>query len=433
VSVKEPVALILGYDALGGVEPAVQAVKAASLVPMLILNRTGADYTRWLSDDLVIRSNNVNRDHSALAKEIVGRVGNDRAIRVILNSQDRMWPCYLDLRASFPRATGVSPRAITRTSVKPNLRYLTKGTDLGVAYVLLSRRRVEHGTELKEPALRRLIASAGQVIVKPVMGMAGLGVTRVSDGGGLERALGQATRKALAVQTEAFGDRISVEFLELGGRRPVNEFVLVEEYIEGIEYSAEGHAGADGRAHYFVGQEKLKTVEEPCYRDLEYLAGDGSRADLERSVGKLLRTLQYRNFPFHVELKGRPGKPPRPVEFNPRVGGGSIVDLVASVHSVNLRELAYASILRRFKKGRWFATMVVQPERTGVVTGYAGLERVRQQPDCVFIKEIVPPGRRICRLDMETYLIELCVVARSDQIARERAKEMLSWITVDIR
>jgi hypothetical protein len=140
----------------------------------------------------------------------------------------------------------------------------------------------------------------------------------------------------------------------------------------------------------------------------------------------------FRDFPFHIELKGDKKHIIRPIEFNPRVGGGSIVDLVSAIYSVNLREIALERVLALVKSPRCFVTVVVQPDKKGKIRGYRGIDRIQREPDCVFMKKIIPEGRFINRLDMEIYLIEFCVVARNEAAARKRVREMLRWVTVDI-
>src|SRR5258705_1717651 len=117
------VPLILGYDALGGCVTAIQAAKAAALIPIVVLNKSGADYSAWLPETHILRSAHVNHDHRALAEEIrqmAVLLGSRRLrVRAIINGQDRMWLCYLDLRRAFPSAEGIPSSHIVGTSVKP--------------------------------------------------------------------------------------------------------------------------------------------------------------------------------------------------------------------------------------------------------------------------------------------------------------------------
>ncbi|WP_127075592.1 ATP-grasp domain-containing protein [Rhodomicrobium lacus] len=431
------VALILGYDALGGVVPAIQAAKAAALTPIAILNRDGADYSGWLPDRQILRSANVNRDHRALADDIrqLGRFLEERRIRVraILNGQDRMWLCYLDLRRAFPSAAGMPPSHIVKTSVKPNLRFLLRQTEHHVPYVLLPRRYVSSPDILRFPPLRALAERSGRLIVKPVVGSGGLGVTLVGNGDAFERNLGRAAEKALSLQRGMYGDRIAAPFLELASRRPVNDFVLVEAYIEGIEQSMEGFATPGGGIAYFVAQRKTRRVEEPVFRDLEYLVcNDHPTRQAVDCVSSLLRIVGFENSPFHIEVKGSGRYGMKPVEFNPRVGGGSIADLVASMHAINLHELGIRTVLDKVRVERSFVTVVVQPEKSGTVMSYRGLDKVQKQSDCVFIRKLVPEGSEIDRMDREAYLVEFCVSGKTAAAAQRRANELLGWIGVEI-
>jgi hypothetical protein len=433
------VALILGYDALGGIVPAIQAAKAAALIPIVVLNKSGADYREWLPETQILRSAHVNHDHRALAEEIrqmAELLGSKRLrVRAIINGQDRMWLCYLDLRRAFPSAAGIPPSHIIKTSVKPNLRFLLRNTEYHVPYVLLPKRYLKRRCMLQFPPLRAFVDKVERVIVKPVVGAGGLGVAHVEKDGAFEQNLRQAAQKALASQSGMYGDKVTANFLEFGTayRRPVNDFVLIEEYIEGIEHSIEGLATSDGGMNFFVDQMKTKRVEEPVFRDLEYLVchTHPSKKAVD-CVATLLRMVGFDNSPFHIELKGSAKHGLKPIEFNPRVGGGSIGDLVASIHSVNLRELAIKTVLDKLQLNRSFVTVVVQPEKTGKVRRYAGIEKIQQQADCVFIRKLVPEGSEIDRMDREAYLVEFCVSGKTSAAAQRRAAELLTWISVDI-
>ncbi len=434
------VALILGYDALGGVIPAIQAAKAASLVPIVVLNKaSAADYSEWLPERLILRSPNVNTDHHELAHEIrqmASLCGSKRLrVRAIINGQDRMWLCYLDLRRAFPSAAGIPPSHILTTSVKPNLRFLLRNTKHHVPYVLLPRRYMKGASILQFPPLRAFAEKVDRFIVKPVVGAGGLGVAYAEKGDRFEQSLRNAAEKALGSQTGMYGDKVTAKFLEFGPayRRPVNDFVLIEKYIEGTEHSMEGLATSDCGVKYFVAQRKTKRLEEPYFRDLEYMVCNVKPPESAVDcVSALLRITGFSRFPFHIELKGSQDHGLKPIEFNPRVGGGSIGNLVASIHSVDLWELGIKATLDELQLNRSFVTVVVQPEKTGKVNRYRGIDRIQQQPDCVFIKKLVAEGSVIGRLDREAYLVEFCVSGRTPAAAQRRAKEFLTWVSVDI-
>ncbi len=433
------VALILGYDALGDVVPAIQAVKAASLIPIVVLNPTGADYSAWLPQELILRSANVNRNHRALIQEIRNTEaffdGSRIHVRAILNGQDRMWLCYLDLKRSFPNAAGIPPEYIVRTSIKPNLRFLLRPTSYHVPHVLVPSRFLKHGELLHYRPLRDLVKKSKRLIVKPVIGAGGLGVEHIEKGGTFEDALHRAVQHALDAQKSMYGDKVMAPFLELGPacRRPINDFILIEEYIDGPEYSMEGLATPDGEISCFVEQKKTRRVKEPVFRDLEYLVCSihPAKRALE-SVSALLKAADFKAFPFHIELKGTAKRGLKPVEFNPRAGGGSIVDLVSTIHAVDLRAIGIKATLDQIRTRRCYVTVVVQPEKTGTIRRYFGLDQIQQQPDCVFVKKLVGEGSRIDRMDREAYLVEFCVSGKTANDSRKRANEFLTWISVEI-
>jgi hypothetical protein len=434
-------ALILGYETFGNVAEHIQIVKAYGLVPFVVLNESGADYSNLLPQALLLHSSNPNRNHDALVAEIKSRldkyVGRSTGeVRAIINSQDRMWLCYLDLCRAFPAAASVPRDGILHTAIKPNLRYLLRGSELGVRYVLLPSSVLKTHEAHEYPPLRSLINEVGDLIVKPVLGMGGLAVARVHRSAHFVDDLHRALERAWSSQKEAFADSIRTEFLELGnnGLRPVNDYLLVEEYLDGRGFSMEGFAEPDGSVSYLVEQEKTKTVEVPSFRDLEYTARHPATSESHNGscVHSLLKVIGLRNFPFHIELREAAEGVPKPIEVNPRTGGGSIVDLVSAIHSINLKHIGTSRLLDAVAAPRYYVTVVVQPPMPGRIAGYDGVERIRSQPDCAFIKKIVEEGREIKRTDMETYLIEFCVVGRDYDETRLRAAQLLEYISVNM-
>jgi hypothetical protein len=433
--------LVLSYDGLGSVHQIVQAVKAHGLIPLVVSNKTKFRFIGFLSPALVLKSSNVNRDHRALAAEIVETMARysgrrDSVVSAILNSIDRMWICYVDLISIFIGACGVDREAVVRTTIKPNLRFLLKGTTLHVNYHLWQRQKFEHGYLDSEGHLG--CSEDVVLVVKPVVGMGGAGVSKIEIGPrkSFHSRLRQAAMAALATQRAIYDDGLAVEFLEFGSvqnRRPINDFVLVEEFLEGDEYSLEGYALKSGEFAHFVLQKKTRTESDQSFRDFEYVAPvpSPSEADVSEFLAPLLVASGLEYFPFHIEMKGIDQGALRLIEFNPRAGGGSIVELVSSIKCVDIRQLGISRILSTIAKTRFLATFVLQPHKPGRLIGFSGLEKAAAQPDCVFVRPFVRRGAQL-RVDIEMYLVEVCVVGQDEASARRRAMEVANLISVSI-
>ena len=430
--------IVLGFTQLGAVEQCVRRVKACGLTPFLVLDPLGADYSHLLPAELILRSANVNVDLDALVRDVQGGLralspSAPNAVRAIINFQDRMWLCYIRLCEAFPQARGLSPEAVNRTAVKPNLRFLATDPLLTVPYSLVPC-RPDAGDVLPYLAAQGPLGDAREVVVKPMMGMASEAVSRVSlldrD---VEEKLQAAVQRVRSYVVAAYGDGVLCRLLEHSDPVPVNSLALIEEFLPGPrEFSFEGMSDHRGDPMLVVDQEKTRTLTEPVFRDLEYLAGVPARKDGMRflCVKKLLELSGHAGWPFHVELKEDANGTPRPVEFNPRVGGGSIPDLIQAIHGINVIDYAITTLLADSAE-RYFATTVVQPTKAGRLVEYSGLKDVASQPDCIFLKKIVEEGTSI-RLDRETYLVEYCIVGHSAAGAESRAKSLQSMIEVRI-
>jgi hypothetical protein len=300
--------IVLGYAGWGYVRRAVQYVKSVGLTPFLVADLNCEDYRDVLPEDLILRSRWVNRDHQKLSTQIeeclrqyAGESGF--SVRYIANFADRMWLCYVDLQRHFRLATGVNPGAIIRTANKANLRHITRGTPWEISHVLVPEQYADNPLSFRP--LRSLVSKTSDVIVKPVFGIAAEGVSRISRNSE-ESLFAKAIQRVIQQQRSIYADAIPGRFLRRGlTRAAANTFALVEEYIDGPEFSVEGFATARCEPSALVIQRKTLQEQEPVFRDLEYVVNDG--VDLRRVrtlVTYLLRRTRFALAPFHIELKG---------------------------------------------------------------------------------------------------------------------------------
>lgn len=346
--------------------------------------------------------------------------------------------CYLDLCREFPDAASLPTDLVERTSIKPNLRFLTRGTPWEVRYALVSADILDGPSPLAFPPLRALIDSRVDLVVKPAVGVMSKGVKRVEHSA-VERGLARVIADVVRTQMSMYSEEIECHFLELdpGGYCPVSRMVLIEEYLDGTEYSVEGVADDAGVPTCLLVQEKTIQDEGLVFRDLErtalYPVPGGSHA--KEIVGDLLRIVGFKSSPFHIEIKRFYDEDVKPVEFNPRMGGGSIMDLMAVAHGIDVQGSALARLAGRAAGPRCFVTAVRQPangEVGRVVKSYGRLKEIEKEVDCVFVRKIVAEGTRIEGSDQEVYLFEICIVGPDVDAARRRAAELLGAVTIDL-
>jgi biotin carboxylase len=270
------------------------------------------------------------------------------------------------------------------------------------------------------------------VIVKPIIGGGGFGVRHIPWSPRFLDELADAIRGVAALQRSSFSPEISVPFIELDSTRPITDYILVEEYLNGEGYSLEGYFSRDGQCTHTIEQRKTISVETPSFRDLEYIASTNCDQALLDTVRFTLTLVGLFDSPFHIELKRTPSGV-KLIEVNPRTGGGSIADLLRAIYSVNLKQFGTDSLAKAIGLANCkFATSVIQPQQLGRILKYKGIDEVRAQPDCVFLRILTPEGSTIWTLDTETYLVEFCVVGTTESSTLARCRELARLIHIEI-
>jgi hypothetical protein len=432
------VGVVLGYEELGAVRPIVRHLKVCGLTPFLVTNRSGSIYSDILPSSLTLRSAHANQDHQALAAEMTLRITEALGSRpwkvaCILNLQDRMWPLYCFLARLHSTAASLHPDIVERTAIKANMRFLTAHTRAAVPYAVLTRQVVSRGPSAVRQALGPLL-NHDSLILKPLVGMAGFGVVRVRTDD-LPQIVRQGAR-LLGRQKRLHSAAIKVKLLAVGRQVVLRDSILVERYINGTEYSVEGITDTAGAIHSLIVQEKTKQEQFPVFRDLEFLAGPSPHLGaIRKCLTQMIKSVGYRGFPFHIELKIDSGGRVFPIEFNPRMGGGSIAELVSCIHGKDLFAEALQSIVPAASQKRFYVTSVIQPKvgQTGELARYVGLAKVSRDPSCIFVKKLVAEKTVITHQDREVYLVEICVVGSSREEARLSSDRLLAGVRAIIK
>ena len=167
---------------------------------------------------------------------------------------------------------------------------------------------------------------------------------------------------------------------------PVEPRVLVEELIEGPEYSVELLDGAAqgvtakhlGARPYFV----------ETGHDFPAPLGRSAKARLVRTAERAAHVLGLGHGPAHVELRLRNGRSPVLIEVNPRLAGGMIPRLVelATGHSIIASCVASAMgrpHRRTMGAAHHAAVRFLTIPHEGTVSAVAGLDRADALPGII--------------------------------------------------
>lgn len=184
--------------------------------------------------------------------------------------------------------------------------------------------------------------------------------------------------------------------------------LFAEPYFSGPVYSAETLTWR-GRTRLLGVSSRLMS-REPRFREeitaFPVAFPEARRASLERWLGEVLATVGYTDRFAHIEfvltLTG-----PEIVEINPRIGGALVAEGMCRALGVNVYEAMVETALGRRPRlidaelpgGPAVAFVLGYPERPGVFTGVAGLERLADMPGSPVWYPVKRVGDRIEHLD----------------------------------
>ncbi|GAA2233761.1 ATP-grasp domain-containing protein [Streptomyces indiaensis] len=123
--------------------------------------------------------------------------------------------------------------------------------------------------------------------------------------------------------------------------------VLVEEYVQGPEFSADGYVLESGEVTV-VALSRTLLGPEPDFVELGHLTpalvDDATLKDVEAYVGDVVRAVGITSGPFHCELRVTADGPVL-IEIGARLPGDRIVELLRLVTGVSLPRVAVATAL----------------------------------------------------------------------------------------
>ncbi|MFG2311822.1 ATP-grasp domain-containing protein [Streptomyces sp. NPDC048566] len=302
---------------------------------------------------------------------------------------------------------GHSPRTVHLAHDKAAMRewLREKGIDATAS------RRVENLDELR--AFTRLHGLP--CIVKPVSSAGSLGVGKVCAEGDLERAFARA-----------------------GGAGPSG--VLVEEFLEGPQYSVE--AFSEHGEHQLVGI-TAKCSDPEGFVELGHVSPAPLPEDRQRSIGayvtRILDALDVQNGPTHTEVV-LTGKGPRLIETHVRVGGDGIPDLTLDATGVDMDDCTTRQALgeevlpgiraalaepgpARRASAIWFASL----DTSGTLVSVTGTDKAAAVPGVGKVAVLAEPGTEIGALtDSDARLASVRALGDTPEAALAAAREAVS-------
>lgn len=306
-------------------------------------------------------------------------------------------------------ALGVSPNpasAVTRLNDKAAMRGLLAGHGLSVV-------RSESAATVEEvaAAAARLPLPA---VVKPVGASGSRGVALIRDADDLQEWTDRVTRAGL------------------GGP------YLVEEYLQGPEYSVET-LSADG-VHHVIGITAKHTTGAPFFVETSHVhpapLGDDERAAIHAVVIGLLDLAGYRFGPAHTEVI-LTGRDPRIVESQTRLGGDRIPLLIETASDFDVevaifRTLAGAPLEAPVPRHTAAVGFFLLP--AGRLRSVGGLDAIRALPYVQALHFPFAPGDELPRTtDSSTRHGYVVVDAESPAEATDRIARVRGLLRADVR
>jgi len=379
-----------------------QAAQRLGLCPVLI-TRDPARYRYIVDDSIEVMNVNTN-DDQALETAVCEFASTHQVVGIYSSSE--YWieaSARLALRLGLP---GANPESIAICRNKRKQRQCFRNCHLPIPlfHCVTSEHQLEQ-------AINTL---SFPLVVKPVQGSGSVGVK-----------LCRNREEVLAHSRMLLQQSVNERGL------PVPREVLIEEYLQGTEYSAEVF-GSD-----IVGITRKYLSNEPYFveigHDFPAQAPQDVLGAVRQCAMKALMAVGLSWGPVHVEIRVTEYGP-IVIEINPRLAGGFIPELVRQSTGIDLieltirasigHELSYARGLSRHTSIRF-----LMPKREGILCAVHGIEDASLIEAIADVKLYKEPGDAVlCRGDFRDRLGHVIACHESAEAAMlyaEQAKDML--------
>ena len=379
-----------------------QTARKLGLCPVLL----AADPTRYsyaVSDSLDVMKIDT-ADYRVLETVVCDFAANNPVVGVYSSSE--YWieaSARLALRLGLP---GADPESIAICRNKRKQREHFKNR-------LLPTPRFECITseDQLEPAIKTLSLP---VVVKPIQGSGSVGVK-----------LCREREEVVAHARVLLGQRFNERGL------PVLQEVLIEEYLQGQEYSVEVFGSE------IVGITRKHLSTEPYFveigHDFPAQAPEEVLRAIRQSATQALSVVGLSWGPAHIEIRVTKHGPVV-VEINPRLAGGFIPELVRHSTGIDLIECTIRAVIGdevgyRNALSTYTSIRFLMPEGEGVLCGVRGMEEALHVEGVAEVKLYRSPGDVVqCRGDFRDRLGHVIACHESGESAMfyaQQAKEML--------
>ncbi len=189
---------------------------------------------------------------------------------------------------------------------------------------------------------------------------------------------------------------------------------LLEEYLNGKEYSVDGYI-YNGTVVVAGVHQKYFSSEEDGFRDRLYVTPPANWSDtdqhkVENLINDVQNALGMDNTLFHIEIRMVEGEP-KIIEINPRLGGGMIQENIVLSAGISLIDILADIICDRNvplnppqRDGVSFDFGVVIP-RSGKVKSITGIEEIKRMDGIRGVRSFVHVGEEIKNLVGERFFL----------------------------
>ncbi|MET9567341.1 pyridoxal-phosphate dependent enzyme [Streptomyces tauricus] len=177
--------------------------------------------------------------------------------------------------------------------------------------------------------------------------------------------------------------------------------VLVEEFVDGPEYSVEMFC-ADGEARC-VGVTQRTTTELPYFVEIGHLfpavLPSTAQAELAETARQALKAIGFERGPAHVEVRLTPAGP-AVIEINGRLAGGMIPELVRAATGIDLLDQQVRAATGRplrltADRAGHAGLRFLTAADTGLLTGVTGTAEAARVPGVEAVVVTGTPGRPV--------------------------------------
>jgi hypothetical protein len=190
-----------------------------------------------------------------------------------------------------------------------------------------------------------LIKRGSRLVVKPITGSASRGVRKIRSNAEMTSYLRQARS----------GTRFNAKRAVFRGYDLAGQFLLEHE-LTGIELEIDGYV-CDGEVTICaIGSKVHQYRPDHGFREIGGMicsvgSSRGAKRQRERRIiswtKRLLHALDFSSGVFHIEAMETPLGEIELIEVNPRLGGGSVVEMVEKVSGVNLLDVSVPLWLKK--------------------------------------------------------------------------------------